>query len=135
MPFNRNDFSRGKNRAKSKTIDKKEMTHPPGRCYVDETGSFRPSMLPKSGVLVHIESGSPDIPIIVLDNWKITGKIHLMTELVFWSNGFTYTFQVVPSDLADYGKLSLISVLPSESQPGSASRTYKTTNSSIANLK
>ena len=135
MPFNIYDFNRGRNRAKSKIMDNKEMTHPPGRCYVDETGSFRPSMLPRNGTLVHVEQGTPDIPIIVLDNWKITGKIHLMTELVFWSNGFTYTFQVVPSDLADYGKLSLVSVIPAESQPGSASRTYKTTNSSISNLK
>lgn len=90
---------------------------------INESGIFKPERLPKNEELVVVEKGEPTNNVIILEDWRATDKIYLMSMVIFWIRGTQYTFQVLPSDSFGYGKFSQIGVDKPIRQPGKDART------------
>ncbi len=115
--------------------EKEREEHPPGTWYVTKQGELNYHSIPENKKLVVVEPGPPEGKVIVLGDWHVTSLIHIMSEVIFWSDGIAYTFQVLPSGSERYGKFSLISKEYMECQPGASARTKSSSIGNMANLK
>lgn len=108
---------------KVKETEKGIIFIPVDAFHINQFGTLKPERLPKNDELVAVEKGEPRENVIILEDWRATDKIYLMSMVIFWIRGVQHTFQVLPSDSFGYGKFSQVGVSKPIKQPGKDART------------